>query len=80
MRSPRGALAPGGAGAYSRAMTTVNARRGLATAADIARLEEKIDNCASKADLYRALWIQTGAIAGTIIAAAALIVAAVGAP
>ena len=60
-------------------MMTANARRGLATTADIARLEEKIDNCASKADLYRALWIQTGAIAAMILAAA-LIVAAGGAP
>ena len=28
-----------------------------------------------RADLYRALWIQTGAIAGTIVAAAGFVVA-----
>ena len=32
--------------------------------ADIARLEDKM---ATKADLYRALWVQTGIIAGIIL-------------
>ena len=36
----------------------------VATKADIARLEDKM---ATKADLYRALWVQTGIIAGIIL-------------
>ena len=36
----------------------------VATKADIARLEDKM---ATKADLYRALWVQTGVIAGIIL-------------
>ena len=57
-------------------------RAGLATTEDIRRLEEKIDNCATKADLaelrgefYRLLWIQTGVIASMIAAAAGVVVA-----
>lgn len=61
-------------------------RAGLATSEDIRRLEEKleekIDNCATKADLaelrsefYRLLWGQTGIIAGMIAAAAGVVVA-----
>ena len=45
-------------------------RAGLATKADLATLRAEI-----RADLYRALWIQTGAIVGTIIAAAGVIAA-----
>ena len=36
----------------------------VATKADIARLEDRM---ATKADLYRALWVQTGIIAGIIL-------------
>ena len=46
------------------------ARAGLATKADLATLRAEI-----RADLYRALWIRTGAIVGTIIAAAGVIAA-----
>lgn len=41
----------------------------FATKADIARLEEKM---ATRADLYRALWMQTGVIVGAVIAVAAI--------
>ena len=43
--------------------------------ADVARLEGKIENCATKADVYRLLWIQTGTIAGVIVAASGVVVA-----
>lgn len=46
------------------------ARAGLATKADLATLRAEI-----RADLCRALWIRTGAIVGTIIAAAGVIAA-----
>ena len=53
-----------------------NGRAGLATKADLdtglAAVRADI-----RGDLYRALWIQTGAIAGTIVAAAGFVVAAV---
>ena len=53
----------------------------LATKADIARLEGKLDTTADtmltktdlvelRTEIYRALWIQTGVIVGAIIAAA----------
>ena len=51
--------------------------QGVATKADIARLEDKMAMMATKADLlalYRALWIQTAAIAGVVVAAFAGIV------
>ena len=47
-----------------------------ATKADIARLEDKLETKADKADLYRALWMQTGAIVGAIVATAAAVVVA----
>lgn len=51
----------------------------LATKADIARLEDKMatktDLADLRADFYRALWIQTGAIVGTIIVVAGFVVA-----
>ena len=64
------------------AVAVRDGRAGLATTEDIRRLEEKIDNCATKADLaelrgefYRLLWIQTGIIASMIAAAAGVVVA-----
>lgn len=45
-------------------------RARLATKADLTALRAEI-----RADLYRALWIQTGAIVGTIIVAAGVIAA-----
>ena len=45
----------------------------IATKADIARLEDKM---ATKVDLYRALWVQTGIIAGIILGSFGGIVAA----
>ena len=39
------------------------------------RLENKIDNLPIKAALYRALWSRTGAIVGTVVAAAGAIIA-----
>ena len=55
------------------------ARAGLATKADLDTLESRIDVkiAALRADLYRALWIQTGALAGTIVATAGVVIAAV---
>ena len=55
------------------------ARAGLATKADLDTLESRIDVkiAALRADLYRALWIQTGALAGTIVATAGGVIAAV---
>ena len=47
-------------------------RAGLATKADLATLRAEI-----RADLDHALWIQTGVIIGTIIAAAGVVVALV---
>ena len=47
-------------------------RAGLATKADLDNLESRM-----QATLYRALWMQTGAIVGTIVAAAGVVVAAV---
>ena len=56
-----------------------NGRDGLATKADIAMLRAELDTglAAVRADLYRALWIQTGTIAGIIVAASGFVVAAV---
>ncbi len=61
--------------AHAEALRDSQAR--LATKADIARLEGKLDTMLTKADLvelraeiYRALWIQTGVVVGAIIAAA----------
>ena len=66
--------------AHAEALRDSQAR--LATKDDIARLEAKIDTMATKTDLaelraeiYRAMWIQTGAIIGTIIAASGIVVA-----
>ena len=47
-------------------------RAGLATKADLDNLESRM-----QATLYRALWMQTGAIVGTIVAAAGVVAAAV---
>ena len=47
-------------------------RAGLATKADLDNLESRM-----QATLYRALWMQTGAIVGTIVATAGVVVAAV---
>lgn len=46
----------------------------LATKADITHLEDKLEARADKADLYRALWMQTGAIVGAIVAAVVALV------
>ena len=46
-----------------------DSRDGLATKADIARLEEKM---ATRVDLYRALWMQTGVIVGAVTAVSAI--------
>ena len=65
--------------AHAEALHDSQAR--LATKADIARLDNKIETMAGtmatkadladlRADFCRALWIQTGAIVGAIIAAA----------
>ena len=65
--------------AHAEALHDSQAR--LATKADIARLDNKIETIAKtmatkadladlRADFCRALWIRTGAIVGTIIAAA----------
>ena len=74
--------------AHAEALRDSQAR--LATKADIARLEAKVDRIADtmantmatktdlaeqRADFYRAMWIQTGAIVGTIVAASGLVVA-----
>ena len=48
--------------------------QGVATKADIARLEDKMATKADLLALYRALWIQTAAIAGVVVAAFAGIV------
>lgn len=42
--------------------TLRDSRAGLATKADIARLEEKMASMVTKGDFYRALCIQTGVI------------------
>ena len=47
-------------------------RAGLATKADLDNLESRM-----QATLHRALWMQTGAIVGTIVATAGVVVAAV---
>lgn len=47
------------------------ARAGLATKADLDNFESRM-----QATLYRALWMQTGAIVGTIVAMAGVVVAA----
>ena len=49
-------------------------RDALATKADITHLEDKLETKADKADLYRALWMQTGAIVGAIFAAVVALV------
>ena len=36
--------------------------------ADVARLEDKLEAKADKADLYRALWMQAGAIVAAVVA------------
>lgn len=70
--------------AHAEALRDSQAR--LATKADIARLEAKVDGMADnmatktdvaelRAEIYRAMWIQTGAIIGTIIAASGIVVA-----
>ena len=40
--------------------------QGVATKADIARLENKMDGMATKAELYRTMWLQTFAILGGV--------------
>ena len=40
--------------------------QGVATKADIARLENKMDGMATKAELYRVMWLQTFAILGGV--------------
>ena len=40
--------------------------QGVATKADMARLENKMDGMATKAELYRAMWLQTFAILGGV--------------
>ena len=49
-------------------------RDALATKAYITHLEDKLETKADKADLYRALWMQTGAIVGAIVAAVVALV------
>ena len=43
---------------------------GGATKADIARLEDRMGNYVTKADLYRAMWIQSGAMIAAMTALA----------
>ena len=43
-------------------------RDALATKADVARIEDKLETKADKADLYRALWMQAGAIVAAVVA------------
>ena len=43
-------------------------RDALATKADVARIEDKLEAKADKADLYRALWMQAGAIVAAVVA------------
>ena len=40
--------------------------QGVATKADMARLENKMDGMATKAELYRVMWLQTFAILGGV--------------
>ena len=61
------------AGAVRKAATAD--RDALATKADVARLEDKLETKADKADLaalearmYRALWMQAGAIVAAVVA------------
>ena len=70
--------------AKAAAAAVRDGRAGLVATEDIRRLEETLDNCATKADLaelrgefYRLLWIQTGVIASTIAAAAGVVVAVI---
>ena len=58
--------------AEAHAAAARKSQAGLATKADLNALRAEL-----RADLYRALRIQTGAIAGTIVAAAGFVVAAV---
>ena len=43
-------------------------RDALATKADITHLEDKLETRADKVDLYRALWMQSGAIVAAVVA------------
>ena len=65
--------------AEAHAAAARNSQAGLATKADLIALRADFNALRAelRADLYRALWIQTGAIAGTIVAAAGFVVAAV---
>ncbi len=54
------------AGAVRKA--AVADRDALVTKADVARLEDKLEAKADKADLYRALWMQAGAIVVAVVA------------
>ena len=69
--------------AEAHAAAARNSQAGLATKADLnaLRAELRADlnalRAELRADLYRALWVQTGAVAGTIVAAAGFVVAAV---
>ena len=45
----------------------------LATKSDIAHLTARVDQMASRADLYRALWIQTGAIVAAVAGLLAIV-------
>ena len=45
----------------------------LATKGDIAQLTARVDQMASRADLYRALWIQTGAIVAAVAGLLAIV-------
>ena len=49
-----------------------------AAAADRDTPATKTDLANLRADLYRALWIQTGAIVGTVIASAGVVIAVAG--
>ena len=65
--------------AEAHAAAARNSQAGLATKADLIALRADLNALRAelRADLYRALWIQTGVIAGTIVAAAGFVVAAV---
>ena len=47
-------------------MTADAMTEGVATKVDVARLENKMDGMATKAELYRAMWLQTFAIPGGV--------------
>ena len=73
LRTTRNLEAAGTEPAHAEAITVAlrdAITGGVATKADIARLEDKMGNYVTKADLYRALWIQSGAMIAAMTALA----------